>query len=125
MRPHEIDGKRRLIRVGGILAVVILIGGYALYAAIPLILGPSLTLSADQQENGLVRVYGTASRVSYLSLNGLEVPLDEAGYFEALRAYPAGYTVLQAKAIDRFGRAITKELTFVTEEYGEVSKEAR
>lgn len=114
MRPNNFDGGRpRFGLWAGGLAVAVLLG-YALFAALPYLLGPSLTLESDAAENGMATIHGTTKRVSYLSINGLAVPLEESGNFSVTRAYPFGYTVIQASARDRFGRTITKTISFTT-----------
>lgn len=125
MKFSDVDRGRRLVQAIALGGILLVIAGYSLYVSIPLISGPSLVISAETADNGLTTVSGTALRVSYLSLNGLEVPLDESGNFSVERAYPSGYTVLSARAEDRFGRTITKEITFVVPKipYGESEEE--
>jgi hypothetical protein len=106
------DGRKTLALAGGIVILVFILG-YSLYAAYPYLSGPSLTLYATPKE-ALVQVHGNTTRVSYLTINGVEVPTAEDGSFSVERAYPAGYTAVTAVGRDRFGRTITKTLTFVT-----------
>lgn len=110
----ERDGRKTLGIAGGILALLVILG-YALFAAYPYLKGPSLTLSVASVK-GLTTLYGDTERVSYLSLNGAEIPVGEDGSFSVERAYPSGYTAVTAVGRDRFGRTITKTLTFVTEQ---------
>ena len=115
------DARTRFGLWAGGLAVVVLLG-YALFAALPYLLGPSLTLDSKVETTGMATLSGTTKRVSYLSINGLAVPLEESGGFSVTHAYPAGYTALQAEARDRFGRTIIKTITFTvpaTTVYGE------
>lgn len=107
------DGRKTLALVGGIF-ITLFIVGYTLFVAYPYLSGPSVTLSA-KQNGALTEIYGTTARVAYLTLNGIQIPTAEDGTFSAIRAYPAGYTAVTAVAEDRFGRSITKTLTFVTE----------
>lgn len=115
MKPRDFDGGRRFLGIGIAGAVVALIALYSLYVALPFLLGPSLTLRTETTESGLTRVSGETARVAYLAINDAEVPLNEDGAFLISRAYPAGYTWLKAEARDRFGRTITKTLTFVSQ----------
>jgi hypothetical protein len=106
------DGRKTLGMAGGAL-VLLFILGYALFAAYPYLRGPTLTLTYTQKD-GLTNLYGETERVSYLTINGAEVPVGEDGNFSIERAYPKGYTAVTAVGRDRFGRLITKTLSFVT-----------
>lgn len=86
---------------------------YGVYAALPFLLGPDITINAVPEDSGLTHVYGTTARVSFLSVDGAEIALSEDGSFSVERAYPAGYTWITAEAKDRFGRTITKNITLV------------
>ncbi len=113
MRFHTVpDGRKTLGILGAVFALLFILG-YTLFAAYPYLSGPSLTLSYAPK-NGLTTIYGETQRVSYLSINDAEVEITETGSFSVERAYPAGYTAVTATARDRFGRTITKTLTFVT-----------
>jgi hypothetical protein len=113
MKKNDFGGGRRslgLIIGGSIIALTAL---YGVFAALPFLMGPDVSIKAQTDENGLTRIYGKTERVSFLSIDGAEIALTEDGGFSVERAYPAGYTWLQAEAKDRFGRTITKTLTFV------------
>ena len=97
--------------IAGILAALV-IGGYTLYATLPYLLGPSLKVFETTQ-NGETVVTGVTARVSYLSIDGMNVPLQEDGSFSVQRAYPLGYTAITISAKDRFSRTITKTITFL------------
>ncbi len=122
MRPNDFEGgSTRFGLWAGGLAVAVLLG-YALFAALPYLLGPSLSLDSKVDPDGMATISGSTKRVSFLEINGMTVPLEESGNFSVTRAYPAGYTVVQAVARDRFGRTITKTITFTvptTTSYGE------
>lgn len=110
---NEFDRPRlRLgLLIGGAIFALTLL--YGVYAALPFLLGPSVSIRAEIEDSGLTRVFGTTARVSYMSVDGAEIALSEDGSFSVERAYPAGYTWITAEAKDRFGRTITKNLTFV------------
>ncbi len=101
-------------RAGALLAALgfIIIVGYSFYAALPYLEGPSLSVHETTQ-NGLTTVSGTTARVSFLSIDDAPVPLSVDGSFSAERAYPAGYTAIQVTVRDRFGRSLTKTVSFV------------
>ncbi len=117
MSPHK-EIRFSPARAALVLSLVALciVVGYSFYAALPYIEGPSMTLQETQTTEGLTAISGTTERVSFLSIDGAPVPLSEDGTFSVRRAYPRGYTALQVVARDRFGRAITKEIAFVTEQ---------
>ncbi|MDO8523723.1 MAG: hypothetical protein Q7R74_00670 [bacterium] len=91
---------------------VLVIGSYTLYAALPYLLGPSLAVSATTI-NGETLIGGTTERVSFLTIDGMAVPLQEDGSFSVERTYPLGYTAIAVSVRDRFGRTATKMLTFL------------
>jgi len=102
----------------------VIILAYAGYAAYPLASGPRLTASAEQHENGLYIIQGTAKRVSSVSIDEFPIPIDDRGNFAVERSYPPGYTVVIVRAEDRFGRTREQTLTFVNTYYIEyASKE--
>jgi hypothetical protein len=105
-----------LLKPGVILGILgsIVVVGYSLFAALPYLEGPSLTVH-ETTTQGLTVISGTTARVSFLSIDGAAVPFSEDGSFSATRAYPPGYTALQVSVTDRFGRTLTKTLTFVTQ----------
>lgn len=108
------DNRIPLSLAGGLLIVVC---GYALFVATPYLLGPSLTIdspiSNSHVESDTVTIAGTAERVSYLSVNGMPVPISVDGSFSIVRGYPAGYTVLVVRARDRFNREVVKTVPFI------------
>jgi hypothetical protein len=94
----------------GIAAAAIVVG-YSFYAALPYLMGPGLSVT-ERTDRGLTTVSGRTARVSYLSIDGLPVPLQEDGSFTAVRAYPSGYTDITVSVKDRFGRMLEKHLAF-------------
>jgi hypothetical protein len=96
------------------IAAIAIIGGYTLYAALPYLLGPALSVTAHT-ENSLTTIVGKTDRVSYLSIDGGAVPLAEDGSFSAVRAFPPGYTAITISVKDRFGRVLTKTITFINQ----------
>ena len=88
--------------------------GYSVYAALPLLEGPSLHVTTLTKPDGITSIQGSAARVSYLQINDAAIPLGEDGSFSVERAYPPGYTAITLIARDRFGRTITKSFSAVT-----------
>ena len=86
--------------------------GYTFYAGLPYLLGPSLTVM-ETTTNTTTTVSGMTKRVSFLTIDDSPVALQEDGSFMVKRAYPVGYTAVVVSVRDRFGRTLTKTLTFV------------
>ena len=95
----------------GIVAVFI-IGGYTLYAAFPYLMGPSLTV-VETTQKGETTITGSTARVAFLSIDDAPIALQEDGTFTVIRAYPLGYTAIKISVKDRFGRTLTKMITFL------------
>ncbi|GEM_PF-745369 len=100
---------------GAFVAFLILVG-YTVWVALPLIQGPALTIQQPDGRPvaGAVTIVGQTARVSFLSIDGLPVAVNEDGSFSAKRAYPSGYTEVTIAAKDRFGRERTRTISFIT-----------
>lgn len=89
---------------------LLLLTGYGLVEAWPLIQGPALSLESpgDQASfsDGIVTVRGHASRIAMLSLDGASIPHDVDGTFSSVLTFPHGTSILTFVATDRFGRRI-------------------
>lgn len=94
-----------------IAAVLVLVAGYGLIEAWPLIVGPSLTVDSPRDNapypGGIVTVHGKAERIALLTLDGLPVLHDTDGSFTSTLTLPHGTSILTFVATDRFGRQIT------------------
>lgn len=101
--------------LGLIVLALVIIAGYSLYAAFPFLEGPSLKVSASTASGEPTSIRGVTKRVSFLEVNGEAVSIGEDGAFSTERTYPAGYTAVTVTARDRFGRNITKTLSFLVE----------
>jgi hypothetical protein len=110
--------KSERLRAPFLIATVIalVIAGYSAYAVYPYLRGPLLILDAPVHD-GVTVIRGQTVRVSAMTVDGLPVPLDERGFFSVERTYPPGYTVVTVRGVDRFGRSVTRTLTFVTKPY--------
>lgn len=103
---------RTALLFGGIALCFIV--SYSIYAALPILEGPSIRATAVTGTDGDTAIQGTTKRVSYLEINGASIPLTEDGSFSIERAYPVGYTAITITVRDRFGRSLTKSLSAVT-----------
>lgn len=90
--------------------VLVLFIGYGFLKAVPLVLGPSLSISSPingaTYQSGVVEVEGTTSRVVALTLNGAPLLKDQTGRFSSTLTFPSGGSVLTFIATDRFGRQV-------------------
>ncbi len=91
--------------------VLILLAGYGIIKALPLLEGPALTTEAPVDQatlpDGIVTVSGQADRVALLSLNNVTVDRDKDGRFSETLTFPPGESILTFVATDRFARSIT------------------
>ena len=94
-----------------IAAVLIILAGYGLVEAWPLLAGPALSIASPLDNetfpNGVVTVRGTALRIAALTLDGAPVLHDEDGAFSLTLTFPRGASILTFVATDRFGRHVT------------------
>ncbi|HEY0010926.1 MAG TPA: hypothetical protein VGB97_03395 [Candidatus Paceibacterota bacterium] len=93
--------------------VLILVVGYGLVKAWPLVRGPELTLEPVTQGDvpGVVSFRGRALHTETLTLNGGILLIDDRGYFEKTLTLPSGGAILSLTATDRFGRSSYERLT--------------
>lgn len=95
-----------MLRLGIILALVIL-AGYGLLKALPLLSGPSIALSSPEDgesfPDGTVKVAGTAEHTQKLMLDGAPLLIDQDGHFSTTLVLPHGGAILTLTATDRFG----------------------
>lgn len=91
--------------------------GYGSFEAYDLWIGPKITITTP--ENGslitenLVIVAGKTRNVSWLSILGRPISLDEQGNFAEKLLLPSGYSILTFEAKDRLGRKVQKTLELV------------
>ncbi len=92
--------------------VLLIIVGYGLIEAWPLVAGPSLAIVSPLQDapypNGIVSIQGEAARAAALTVNGAPVLHDQNGGFSSMLTFPRGGSILTFVATDRFGRTITE-----------------
>jgi len=94
-----------------IAAVLILLVGYGLVEAWPLLAGPTLRVDSPREgapfPGGIVTVKGVASRIALLTLDGAPLLHDENGAFLTTLTFPQGASILTFVATDRFGRRVS------------------
>lgn len=95
--------------------VLVILIGYGLVKAWPLLAGPSLSIESPIQNGtypgGIVSVRGTAARAASFTVSGSPVLRDQSGGFSSTLTFPPGGSILTFVAIDRFGRTITRTRT--------------
>jgi hypothetical protein len=99
-----------------VLAVLALVAAYGLVEAYPLIAGPTIALASPHSEEATsdpVTVAGVVRRATALTLDGAPLIPQQDGSFSRLLAFPAGSSILELTARDRFGRQITITRTIV------------
>ena len=98
-----------------ILAVFLILLGYGLKEAWPLIMGPTLSITSpydgESFPSGVVTVSGQARRAAVLTLDGAPLLHEESGSFSSTLTFPHGGSILTFVAIDRFGKTVTETRT--------------
>lgn len=89
-----------------ILAVCLFV--YSVYQARNLITGPELSINFPAEgfhtSEALVAVEGKARNVSFISLNGKQIFVDDRGIFKEKLVAAPGYNIITVVSRDRFGR---------------------
>ena len=91
---------------------------YGLFEARRFLTGPVLTIDTPlpgSRVASVVTVRGVAQNISFITLNGRQIYVDDAGVFKETLTPAKGYTVLTVEVRDRFGRTDRKELPVVIE----------
>ncbi len=94
--------------------VIVSIAGYAYTRGKEYLTGPQITIESPKNGetllNPLVTVKGRATNISFLSIDDEQTFADDSGAFSRTLLLASGYTILQVKATDRFGRTVKKTL---------------
>ena len=92
-------------------AVLLILIGYGLIEAWPLLEGPALRVDSPRDSTafpeGIIVVRGNAARTATLTLNGAVLLHDQKGDFSSTLTFPRGGSILTFVALDRFGRTET------------------
>lgn len=91
--------------------VLLILIGYGLIEAWPLLIGPSLSIRSPIENapypSGMVNVQGKVVRATALALNGMPLLYDQNGIFSSTLTFPRGGSILTFVVTDRFGRTVT------------------
>jgi hypothetical protein len=94
-----------------VLALLIVVG-YGLWEAVPLLSGPRLSLTepinSESFHTGLISISGTAVHTQKVTLDGGPLLTDPNGHFQTALTLPRGGAILTITATDRFGRSVTE-----------------
>ncbi len=90
-----------------------LLAGYGVIKAVPLLLGPRITIDSpinhQVSPDGFTTISGTAIHTQEMTLNGAPFLIDEKGRFQTTLVLPKGGAILTLSATDRFGRRVSVE----------------
>jgi len=92
------------------------LGGYIIFQARFMILGPQLTLIEEpgrMQNQRIITLQGSVQNITKITLNGRQIFTDERGYFTEALVLENGYTVTTIAAVDRYGREVREVRSFI------------
>lgn len=105
------------IRTAVVIIFALALAGYALYQTKSLREGPQLLittpLNGSLATTSLLVISGTAKNISWITLNGRQIYVDEAGNFREQLLLSYGYNIITLSAKDKFGRTVSKKLELV------------
>jgi hypothetical protein len=107
---------RTVLKFFAITAGLIVLGGYLVFQARFLIIGPRIVLTTDPPQHTNERrvlLTGQTYNISHLWLNDRTIFTNANGYFEEALILENGYTVATLRAEDRYGRTTTVRQSFV------------
>ncbi len=91
-------------------AILLMATGYGGIEALPLISGPSVSITSpvnyETSQNGIVTIDGKALRAARLTLDGAPILYDQNGSFSSTVTLPRGGSILTIVATDPFGKKI-------------------
>lgn len=95
--------------------VLVIVAGYGVMEALPLLSGPQFHLSTPLEgtttPSGFVKVSGSVHRVVALTLDGAPLLSESNGSFSKTLTLPSGTSLITLTAADRFGHTVTKTRT--------------
>ncbi len=95
--------------------LLVLITGYGVLKAVPLIRGPHINISQlSTGQDGLTMLSGTAVHTETLTMDGGTLLIDGSGAFKTSLTLPRGGAILTLTATDRFGRSHTLQRSVIT-----------
>ncbi len=102
---------------GSLVTFMLLLMAYGAYEAYDLIAGPSITILSPKNgtiiTDSLITIEGETKNVTWISLLGRPITINEHGVFKEKLLLPPGYSILTLEAKDRLGRRIATEIAVV------------
>lgn len=87
---------------------------YGIFEGRRILEGPRLAIDAPQDGSATsttgVVLTGSASNISFLTINGSPAYVDEAGRFSQTLSPAPGYAIFTVAATDRFGRQVSRQV---------------
>lgn len=111
------ENGKTVIKISLIGLIVTAIAGYSFFQARNLIRGPQIFLATPAEgatlASPLVAVKGIAKNVSFITLNGRQIFVDNDGNFDEELLLSPGYNQWKIEAKDKFGRIVSKRIELV------------
>lgn len=102
MRPNI----KKIIQISSLSILFLFIIIYAFFRSKDLIFGVKIKnvniIDGAKITDNLLEIKGNAKNAIYLTLNGREISIDQAGNFDETIALLSGYNVIEIKAEDKF-----------------------
>jgi hypothetical protein len=112
----EQNGKT-IVKISIIILIVTAIIGYSYFQARNLIKGPQIALTSPHTgstlDNPFIAIQGTASNISFISLNDKQIFVDKSGRFNEELLLSPGYNMWTIEAKDKFGRIVSKKIELI------------
>lgn len=103
---HSFEHSRRRFWTSLLLFGVFVV--YVVFMARNLIRGAGIEIvtptNGSTATTSVVRVEGRVENASHIYLNGTKIFTDENGDFHEVAVIPEGYSIVEIRAVDRFGR---------------------
>lgn len=104
----------------GVIALIGVIGSYALWQSRLFLEGPVIAIEAPADGSSITptvtTLTGSVKNVSYITLNGRQIYADTEGNIDEPLVLPEGYNIVQVSGRDKFGRETTKTIQLVARE---------
>lgn len=108
---------KSFLKLWGIIAIIVFIGGYSLYESRNIIRGPIIEIF--EPVNGaatlkpLIEIKGRVENISSISINDRQITTDREGIFSEKILLSPGYNAVKIFGQDKFGRHTEKMLELV------------
>ena len=101
-------GSLTYLRTWAMILLAVVIIGYALFQTRNIVRGPIIDVYTPRNgasvSESLITITGTAKNISFISLNGQQIFVDENGSFSQKLLLSYGYNIMTLYARDKFGR---------------------